>query len=430
VNDWPKLRYHPAHAQAINTTARWVDLIAGRRSGKTEIAERSLVMQLPKVYDHGMKGLYGFAGPTYKQTKRVAWEKLKTLIPREWVTKVSETELLIETHWSTLLVGGLDQPQRWEGVGYDRFVVDERCDVKPEAITTSILPALADRKGSLWQIGVPKRTGIGKDSFYDHFDKIKSGEIEDGLALEWKSSEVMDASELENLKTQMTEEDAAEQFDAMRLKIGGTVYYALSDANLKRCDYDPNREIIVGSDFNVTPMCWTLGHERHGPYGTEFHVFGIIWKKDTNTYETCDALAAAYGAHTGGWTFHGDASSRARKTSSIETDLAIIKNDKRFLNSQVMYPRKNPSIEARIKATNTMMRAGSKGNYRHRLFIDPDKCAKLVTDYKNRKRKEGKMELDDGPFQGHLADSCDYIMHARYPIMLEGMGGMAGIALM
>jgi len=426
---WPKLRYHWAHAQAINTTARWVDLIAGRRSGKTEIAERSLVMQLPKQYEHGLRGSYGFAGPTYNQTKRVAWKKLKSLVPDEWITKISETELTIETHWSDLFVGGLDQPKRWEGNGYDRFVVDERCDVKPEAISTSILPALADRKGSLWQIGVPKRTGIGKQSFYDHFDQIVSGEIKNGLALEWKSAEILDAEELELFRNQMTEEDFSEQFEAMRLKIGGEVYYAFSEANLKPCHYHPEKEIIVGSDFNVDPMCWTLGQEHQGPHGTEFHVFDILWMRNTNTYKALDALAAAYGGHTGGWTFHGDASANHRRTSAIETDLKIIKNDSRFLNSLVVYPNANPKIEDRLKATNTMLRAGPKGSYIYRLFMDPVKAAKLATDYRNRSRKEGKMELNDGPFQGHLADSCDYIMYARYPVVLNSTGGTGRVGL-
>lgn len=394
---------------------------------------RSLVEQQPKVYDHGMKGLYGFAGPTYKQTKRVAWQKLKDLTPKEWVVKISETELSIETHWSTLLVGGLDQPQRWEGVGYDRFVVDERCDVKPEAITTSILPALADRKGSLWQIGVPKRTGVGKDTFYDHFDKIKSGEIEDGLALEWESSEVMEADELEKLKSQMSADDFDEQFRAMRIVIGGQVYYALSDANIRECRYDSNRPLIIGMDFNVDPMCWTIGQEHRGPAGPEFHVINVLWKRNTNTYDSLDALFAAYGGHTAGFEFYGDINwARARKTSAIETDLAIIANDKRFINKQVKFPRSNPPIEARLSATNAMMcNATDEGTPgRHRLFIDPTNAQRLITDYQQRSRKEGKRDLDDGPFQGHLADSCDYIMHARYPIMLDGMGGMAGIALM
>ena len=77
-------------------------------------------------------------------------------------------------------------------------------------------------------------------------------------------------------------------------------------------------------------------------------------------------------------------------------------------------------------ATNAMM---CNAKQQRRLFIDPDKCERLITDYKNRSRKEGKRELDDGPFQGHLADSCDYIMYARYPVVLNQMQGKSKIGL-
>ena len=422
--NWPKLRYHWAHAQAIHTQARYVDLIAGRRSGKTEIAERSLVMQMPKVYPHGMKGLYGFAGPTYQQTKRVAWQKFKELIPNEWIVKISETELSIETHWSTLLVGGLDQPQRWEGVGYDRFVIDERCDVKPEAVTTSILPALADRRGSLWQIGVPKRTGVGKATFYDHFDKIKSGEIEDGLALEWESAEIMDADELDKLKSQMTEEDFDEQFRAKRIEIGGQVYYAFDGregGNVRPCKYHEDKQIIVGMDFNVDPMCWVLGHDHDGI----FEVFDTLYKRNTHTTDCLDRLAAKYAEHRGGWLFYGDASSSARKTPSPTTDLKIIKNDNRFSPKRVLFPSRNPAIEDRINATNAMF-CNAKGV--RRAFID-SKQVRLIADVKNRSRKEGLRELDDGKFEGHFSDAFDYIMYGRYPVRINVRQGSQGVVL-
>ena len=313
------------------------------------------------------------------------------MVPAGWIAKISETELKITTRFgSTLKVAGLDKPQRIEGSGYDFVVVDERADVKPEAISRSIVPALLDRKGKLWEIGVPKRFGVGAESYNKRFDDIQAGRIKNGIALEWKSSEVVPEDELEELRTSMTAEDFAEQFEAMVLNIGGQVYYAFSDANIKECKYDERKPIIVGSDFNVDPMCWTIGQEHRGPNGTEFHVIDLLWKRNTNTYDSLDALYAAYGAHTGGWFFHGDASSKARKTSSIETDLAIIRNDTRFINKRVIYPSKNPKIEDRLMATNAMM---CNAKEHRRLFIDPDKCQKLITDYKNRSRKEGKLSL-------------------------------------
>jgi len=430
-----ELRPFWCHSKALRSVfsgVRWVLLRAGRRSGKTEIAKRAIVLVLFMETWHGSPANCLWCGPTLTQTKEIAWEDLKAMVPKEYVAKISETELKITTHFgSTLKVAGLDKPHRIEGSGYDFVVVDERADVKPEAISRSIIPALLERKGKLWEIGVPKRFGVGAESYNKKFDEIQSGVIKNGIALEWESAEVVEPAELEELRGSMTAEDFDEQFRAMVLTIGGQVYYAFSDANIKPCKYDERKPIIVGSDFNVDPMCWTIGQEHRGPNGIEFHVFDLLWKRNTNTYASLDALHAAYGPHTGGWIFHGDASSRSRKTSSIETDLAIIKNDKRFINSRVIYPRKNPNIEDRLAATNAMMcnatKEGTPG--RHRLFIDPDKCQKLITDYKNRSRKEGKRELDDGPFQGHLADSCDYIMYARYPVRINNSPGKNKVGL-
>ena len=382
---------------------------------------------------HGAPANCLWCGPTLTQTKEIAWEDLKAMVPKEYIAKISETELKITTHFgSTLKVAGLDKPQRIEGSGYDFVVVDERADVKPEAISRSIIPALLERKGKLWEIGVPKRFGVGAESYNKKFDEIQAGKLKDSLALEWESADVIEPEELEKLRPTMTAEDFDEQFRAMVLTIGGQVYYAFSDANIKSCKYDERKPIIVGSDFNVDPMCWTLAQEHRGPNGTELHVFDLLWKRNTNTYASLDSLYAAYGPHTGGWIFHGDANwARARKTSALETDLVIIANDDRFINSRVIYPRANPAIEDRLSATNAMMcnatEEGTPG--RHRLFIDPDNCQKLISDYRNRSRKEGKRELDDKKFQGHLADSCDYIMYARYPVRINNTPGKSKVGL-
>lgn len=425
-----KLRPFWCHSKAIRSVAggiRWVLLRAGRRSGKTEIAKRAIILALAMETWHGAPANCLWCGPTLTQTKEIAWEDLKAMVPAEWIAKISETELKITTRFgSTLKVAGLDKPHRIEGSGYDFVVVDERSDVKPEAISRSIVPALLDRKGKLWEIGVPKRFGVGSESYNKRFDDISAGRIKNGIALEWKSSEVVPEDELEELRTSMTAEDFAEQFEAMVLTIGGQVYYAFSEANIKECTYDKNKPLIIGSDFNVDPMCWTIGQEHRGPNGIEFHVIGLLWKRNTNTYDSLDALYAAYGGHTSGWIFHGDASSSARRTSSVETDLSIIANDKRFINKRVIYPNKNPKIEDRLMATNAMM---CNAKEHRRLFIDPNRCEKLITDYKNRSRKEGKRELDDGPFQGHLADSCDYIMYARYPVRINNTPGKSQIGL-
>ena len=161
-------------------------------------------MSLPTIHSHGMPGNYFYAGPVNQQAKDTAWEDLKEMVPSSWMRKrPSESELKIFTHWSTLRVAGLDKPQRLEGPGYDGGVIDECSDVKPEAISRSIVPAITDRNGWLWRVGVPKRFGCGAEAYNAHFDKLKTGELK-GLALEWPSSEILTPKQLEEVKGEMT----------------------------------------------------------------------------------------------------------------------------------------------------------------------------------------------------------------------------------
>ena len=138
-----------------------------------------------------------------------------------------------------------------------------------------------------------------------------------------------------------------------------------------------------------------------------------------------DRLNYLYGRHERGWCFHGDASSRARKTSANESDYLQIYNDERFFPKRVIYPKANPPIEDRLAATNAML-CNAKGD--RRLFIDPS-CAVLINDLQNRSRKEGKRELNDGPMTGHMSDALDYVMYIRFPIHLNSQGGAGKIGL-
>ncbi len=103
---------------------------AGRRSGKTELAKRRLVVAIPR--DTGFADpRYFAAAPTRDQAKRIFWKDLKALIPSEWVRRIYETELCITTIFSSeVWVVGLDKPQRIEGVAWDGGVLDEYANMR------------------------------------------------------------------------------------------------------------------------------------------------------------------------------------------------------------------------------------------------------------------------------------------------------------
>jgi hypothetical protein len=69
--------------------------LAGRRSGKTELAKRRLIEHLFRKAWDGKRGKYFAAAPTQAQAKRIFWDDLKLLLPRKWTRSTSETQLRI-----------------------------------------------------------------------------------------------------------------------------------------------------------------------------------------------------------------------------------------------------------------------------------------------------------------------------------------------
>lgn len=408
---WEQLRYHEKQYQLWICPKRVVYVPAGRASGKTEIACRRLVRYLPIRKTHE-DPIYVFGGPTYQQAKRIAWRKLLGLIPVGWLKDVSITELRIETIFgSVLFLIGLDKPERIEGIQIDGIVVDENCDIKPSVIDLSVLPTLTWRNGWLWRIGVPKRYGIGAVEFQERFIKAVTNEVKDEAGFTWPSSEIVPPDMLAYFKQAMNERDYHEQFDAEWLSASGGIFHSFDkEYNVRPCTYEPDAPILVGSDFNVDPMCWTLCHRS----GHTIEVFDEIFIRNANTRGTLDILYNKYRHHKGGFQFYGDATGKSRKTSAVETDYQQIQSDGRFktLGRTVHYLRSNPAKADRFAVTNNRL---CDGTGTRQVFID-ESCKHLISDLEMRSFKAGSREPADSGDIGHASDSLGYLLFRLWPL--------------
>jgi hypothetical protein len=140
--------------------------------------------------------------------------------------------------------------------------------------------------------------------------------------------------------------------------------------------------------------------------------------RNTTTAATMQALLDKHSDHKAGWLFYGDAAGKNRSTNATRSDYQIIKDYEGFGNKRVLYPKKNPRLRDRFAATNGML-CNAKGS--RRLFIHP-RCEHLIQDMMNRSYKPETMEPDDSGDVGHMADSLDYVMYARYPIGWDTLG--------
>jgi hypothetical protein len=408
---WTPLRFHDQQARLWRTRSRYVAVAAGRGSGKTELARRRVVRFLP-VRKPWPNPIYVYALPTSAQAHRVAWREIKKLVPRHWIAgEPKESSMTIETIFgSELRVVGMDKPHRIEGDQIDGIVLDESCDQKPTAFNLTVSPMLTHRDGWCWRIGVPKRYGIGAKDFKSFFDAGMRGE--DNIeSYTWPSSSVLTPDQLAWVRKRLDARDFAEQFEASWEDASGLIFHAFSNENIKSVEYNPDLPLVVGSDFNVDPMCWVVCQQ----VGDAIHQLDEIFLRNANTQLTMQALFLRWGKHQGGIKFYGDASGRARKTSASLTDYLIIKNFDGFFKKTVHYPKANPARADRFAACNALMCTADETR---RYFVHP-RCVHTIADLTSRAYVEGTREPNDKGDIGHITDALGYIIHWLFPIKLR-----------
>lgn len=420
------LRPHPQQSKLYRTRARFPVVVAGRGSGKTEILKRKIIRALGTRHPLTDTPWFFYGLPTTAQAKRVAWESLKALVPTDWYEPRArgktfyEADRIIKTRFgSELHVVGLDVPHRIEGNQWCGGVLDESSDQKPGIFDLTVQPALTAFNGWCARSGVPKRYGIGAEDFKKAFDYAVAGTDPEYEAYHWFSSTVVAAAELARIRASLSDRDYNEQYEAQWGSAAGAIFYAFTRAlNVTlAAQYNPHARIVVGSDFNVDPMCWTLCHRYTDPMtGTEgLVVFEELMVRNTNTEQTLNLLYQKYGLHPGGWDFCGDASAKARKTSASRTDYVQILNDERFKNKQVYYLKSNPPLVDRFAACNAMLKNAKD---LARVKIHPS-CTRLIADLEHRAFKPGTKEPADKGDMGHMSDAFGYIITRFWPLQIS-----------
>jgi len=214
---WYDLKPHPVQLDLLGAVARGVRfpvVPAGRRSGKTERAKRFIAKQA--MLNPGEK--YFLAAPTYNQAKRIWWDDIKSLTLSEiHPRKPSETELIVYCPNGTEIhIIGLDRPQRIEGIGWTGGIIDEIADVKPDALTLNILPALntvnptrPDYRAFCWFIGVPE----GLNHYYEMAEYARTSGDKNWELFAWTSAEILPPDVVEAARENMSPRQFAQEYE-------------------------------------------------------------------------------------------------------------------------------------------------------------------------------------------------------------------------
>ena len=424
---WTPLRYHPEQHRLWHSDARFCVIAAGRRSGKTEIGGKRKPIKKAFAKMKFIDSRYAFTAPTYSQAKLIFWNDLKRFIPISMLAcRPSESELTIKLVTGTeLFVAGMDKPERLEGPPLDGIVITEFANIKPSAWMMNVRPALSDRNG--WAIieGVPE----GRNHFYNL--SLKAGEPgnKEWDYFHWISADILPPEEIEAAKNDLDELTYRQEYEASFLNFEGQAYYGFSreDHASEELKYNPNLDLIICFDFNVSPGIAVICQEqvykgKNRKVSTVFTaIIGEVWiEKNSNTRKVCQRIIADWGHHKGRVLVYGDATGGAKGSAKVEgSDWDLIKESLRPVFGKRMkmrVPKGNPRERVRINAVNTRLRT-IDGTIK--TLVCPARAPHVATDFEGvvlRGNGSGEIDKQDDPMLTHLTDAWGYFVVVEHPI--------------
>lgn len=415
---WSPLRFHAEQHRAWTSDARFKVIPAGRRSGKTELAKRNLVMRA--VLGSEFKGArYAALAPTHDQARRIFWDDLKAMVPDFLLAgRPHDTKMLMKLiNGSEINVIGLDKPERIEGSPWDGIVIDEIANTKPGGWEANIRPALSDRRGWAWLIGVPE----GMNHYYELAEMAKYTAGWD--LFHWLSADILPPEEIAAARATMDELTFRQEYEASFVTFQGLVYYPFtSEDNVMPCRhrYNPDAPLYLALDFNVEPGTATVIQE----YDHMTHVIGEIHiPRDSNTPRVCRKFIEVWGKHKSGVHVYGDATGGARGTAKVHgSDWDLVKAELRraFPGRVTLHvPRSNPRERVRVNAVNARICAADGTR---RLFVDPC-CKRTIKDFRSVKvlaGSAGEIDKRSDSSISHLTDGLGYYIERRFPLRARG----------
>jgi hypothetical protein len=421
-----ELDLHPLQYQVFHSPKRYRVLVAGRRFGKTELA----LAELLRTAQNSPNRLVWYIAPTKTDAKRIIWPRLKTVTRHLWAKQPVESELRIDLiNGSSIAVKGGFNPGNLVGQGLDLVVLDETADLKPDAWSQSLRPALADRQGRALFLGTPK----GRNHLFDYFQSAESNPDE------WASYQftteqggIVQKSELLSASRTMDSNTFGQQFEARFNAIGTYRAYVAFDhaANIRDVHFEPSAPLIWSLDFNVDPMCMLIMQNVHDNVYILQEI--AVRSHSSTTQEACrifvehatpylKIVARTYGALN--VKIYGDASGHQRRTSATDTDWNLIRqyfatHHRGEIQISCHQAKANPLVRDRINCVNSRLR-NHLGD--PQLFITPG-AKELIRDleevcYTTDSTGSPTTELNKSDrHRTHMSDALGYYISQAFPL--------------
>lgn len=438
---WTHLDHHAEQRRLWTSPSRFRVVPAGRGSGKTEIALRQLVKGSPRWpgalrYTRTDEGRFMFGAPVHHQAKKIAWRKLKRLIPREFMSgKPSESELVIRlVNDAEIWVVGMDAPDRIEGVAFDGAILDEYGKMKEDAWPENLYPTLTrrGRPGWAWLIGVPE----GRNHYYRTFQAACEPDAveRDWDGFTWKSADILDPWEVEQARRDLDELTFQQEYEASFIDFAGRVYHPFRRETHagERLAYDPDLPLILCFDFNVDPgVCAIIqeqpyrGRARHVAPSVTAVIGEVYIPLHSNTPTVVRRVLADWGHHKGNVYTYGDPAGGNRTTQSENAggDWKIIREllTQHYGSNRVhqYVAHTHPTVRDRVNAVNSRLRTSERPVGLIHLLVDPVAAPHVVEDFEGTVVKEGsagEILKFPGITVTHLSDAIGYYIERRFPV--------------
>lgn len=362
--------------------------------------------------------LVWYVAPSYRMAKDIMWPELLSSIPRKWIRKTNETDLMVTLINNTRIVlKGADNPDSLRGVGIHFLVMDEVQDIDPEAWSKVLRPTLASTGGHALFIGTPKAYNF----LYELYVLGQKPEnIASGKWCSWQfatiTSPFIPPEEIEAARSDMDSKSFNQEFLASFEVMAGRVYHAFDrKIHVTKCDLNPDLPIWVGQDFNIDPMSSVILQPQ---YDGTVHAVDEVVLFGSNTEEVCDELDRKYYRNMKQIILFPDPAGAYRQHARGESDLDIFR-ERGFKHQR--FHRKHPPVADRVNAVNRMLKSADG---QVRLRIDP-KCKNLIKSLDQTIYKKGGREIDKDAGTEHSADAIGYPIQYQFPVRKIEIAGVS-----
>lgn len=378
-------------------THRWNVVVCHRRFGKTYMLLNHMIKEAMLCTKEEPQ--YVYCAPYLRQAKKIAWMYIKRFTAVIPGVKYNEAELRCDLpNGAKITLIGADNAEAHRGIYLDGAVLDEYGNIDPQAYTSVLRPALADRKGWCIFAGTPN----GRNHFYELL--CRAQEDQTGRwgyrVLRASETKVLNEEELDDLRLIMSEEEYEREMECSFVSGARGAYYAKQlrtaeqDGRITNVPYDTGHEVYTFWDLGIndTTAIWFMQN-----IGKEIRFIDYYENTGEGMVHYAKVLKEK-GYNYGDHFMPHDAASKSIQTGKSTREYAEDLGIKPI--SVVKRAKDKQAVLAGIESARNLI---------SQCFFDKKKCSRGLSALESYQAEwdEGKKKLGDSPLHDWSSNGSD-----------------------